>query len=278
MVSAKDEINPFKALYAVDMLLVLISLSVIWTNPSHSEMAEYYAWGQLGVFLVILADIWITIEILDTVTIEVGNPKYLFSRLKVPIGYVLMGSVLLGLIVGAYYYDRVLSLRKVYLVIPRFFSTQPTLAPIGQVIDARTFDAFSSSYPVSAVEDTMWFGLLLPTMLGLIWLGLMKIEVPDLPAWIISALICIPTVSYAFSYIGHNSSYGGNLVAFQDAFNYGLYCSTSVTLSGNLLPCRFAHTLHNWAGTILYYEQNYQSVTQPQGFIQYPSSYPSYYG
>ena len=268
MTSMKDEINIFKVFYIVDILIVFASFIVIWTNPAHTKMAEYYGWSTVGIFLILILDIIVTIEILDMATVEVGNPKYLLFRLGAPVVYILIGSLILGSLVGLYYYDRVLTLQKTYIVIPRFFSVQP----LGQIVDAKTFDAFASSYPVSGVEDTFWFGILFPTLLGILWLGFMVVKFPDLIAWGTSFVISVLVISYAFSYIGHNVAYQGNLVAFQDAFYYGIYCSSSVGLTGNVLPCRIAHTMHNWAGTELYYRQNYQ-VTPPQGFIQFPPDY-----
>lgn len=264
MTSMKEELNIFKAIYIVDMLLVLTSLGIVWTNRAHTDMAEYYAWGQLGIIICLLVDFIVTIELFDMATIEIGNPKYLLARWVHP-QYLIIGMLILGVIVGFYYYDRVLTLRKTYIVVPRFFSMQP----LGQIIDAKTFDSFASSYPVSGVEDTFWFGVLFPSTLGILWIAFTIAKVPDILGWIGAFIISALIISYSFSYIGHNASYEGNLVAFQDAFNYGLYCSTTVGLSGNVLACRIAHTMHNWAGTELYYQQNYQ-VANPKGFIQYP--------
>jgi len=254
-----SEMNPYKIFYIIDIVIVLASWGVVWTDPVHTGMAQYYAWGTLGIILLLIADLIIANELFDTATIEVKNKKYPLLRLNIHPLYIIFGTIALGIIIGIFYYNLVLTQSKLFIIVPDIYSTSPTSI----TVSPQLMEEFMTSYPVAGVEDTFWFGMLLPTVIGLIWLGSMKLlgEGIDLIGLAFAMFVGVILVAYSFAYIGHNSAVatrGATTVAFQDTFNYGIYCGSTVALSGNTLACRFAHTLHNWASVELKYRQPFQ--------------------
>jgi len=261
------EINIFKVLYLIDIMFTMVTIGVVWLDSSHTRMAEYYAWGTVGIIVLIIADLMIANEIFDTTTVEAKNPKYLLLR-WLPPEYIFIIVIVVGLLVGTYYYSEVLNpaTPHVFLQVPELFSALPSTIP---PVDPQTLDKFATAYSAPAVEDTFWFGALLPTIIALIWVGLTKVfgEGFEIVALVIAIVIAVPSVAYIFSYVGHNvaiTTVGGSQARFQDTFNYGVYCGSMSAVTGNIYACRISHGLHNWATVELKYRQPFQVYPQSQ--------------
>lgn len=148
-------------------------------------------------------------------------------------------SIILGILLGAFYTATVLAQRTPFIAIPNFFSIAPIFIPI------QLFDVYMTSFVVGITEELVWVGVMFP----LIWNGFKfftKIYIGDETlANLISMVPAAIATGLIASLLFHSFVFQANQFAF---FSTAVHFSTSALIAGTtgfIFGGTIAHIIHN---------------------------------